>query len=159
MHLDETSLLLISRAFRRAIENADLSEASVGREAYLRMYNFPDSACAEATTLLGICLTRDYDLSTLVKALAQIEEGDKWVGTHEWLEHNGIIIDITADQFSIVNEPVIVTRQSHFHSQYAREIYKYPVQFRLEDQPDWIVRLYNITTGSLRNNYVTSGSS
>ena len=41
-------------------------------------------------------------------------------GSHAWIEHNRIIMDITADQFDECSEPVIVkpSRDSVFHRKY-----------------------------------------
>jgi hypothetical protein len=40
--------------------------------------------------------------------------------THAWLEQDGVLVDITADQFSDVDSPVIVTVDSKWHGRLAR---------------------------------------
>lgn len=50
-------------------------------------------------------------------------------GTHAWIEHNGIVLDITADQFEDCNEPIIVRpyKESVFHQTFEIE-YRHPCQ-------------------------------
>lgn len=38
--------------------------------------------------------------------------------THAWLEQDGLLVDITADQFAEVNEAVIVTSDSAWHQEW-----------------------------------------
>ncbi len=65
----------------------------------------------------------------LVEALgfdAQYVGADRSDGrTHAWVTVNGIIVDITADQFD--EEPVIVTRQSAWHDQWNSEAPRPPI--------------------------------
>lgn len=142
MYLDENKLRSISSSFRNAIRKADLSVVSVGTEAHARMRDFPYGACAEATTLLAIHLIDNYSLKPLVGVVAQIEKAKTWYGSHHWLEHRRIIIDITADQFPMMKNPVIVTRHSALHSRYAKHVFRSPFHYHLEDQLDWMIRLY-----------------
>jgi hypothetical protein len=145
---------IVSR-FRRAIEESDLSIESIGEEASGRMREFPDSACAETTTILGIFLTDRFGLTPLIQKGGQIEKGELWWGTHEWLKHNDIIIDITADQFDMVNESVIVTEQSEFHYQYVQKEFDYNPHFILANHEDWKKPLYDVVVAKydeLENN-------
>jgi hypothetical protein len=41
--------------------------------------------------------------------------------SHAWLQNGGWIVDITADQFPDVDEPVIVTNSSEWHQQWDPE--------------------------------------
>jgi hypothetical protein len=38
--------------------------------------------------------------------------------SHVWIEQNGLIVDVTADQFDDVDDPVIVTRDGAWHSEF-----------------------------------------
>jgi hypothetical protein len=40
---------------------------------------------------------------------------------HGWLEQNGLIVDITADQFPEVDKPVIVADNSQWHETFKRQ--------------------------------------
>ena len=140
----------IAKRFRRAIETADISKSSVGEEAYLRMNEFPKGACSEVTDIFGIYLRKKYSIDALSFVVAQIEVGTKWYGNHQWLEHNNIIIDITADQFSSLNnQPVIVTRKSHFHLSYAKKVYHHEFKLGLKDLPNWEVLLYRAVVSQI----------
>ncbi len=135
-------LLPIVTKFRRAIEEADLSRQSIGEEASLRMQDFPSGACAEVTRILGIFLTTEHNVEPLVSKGGQIEKEEKWWGTHHWLEHDDIIIDITADQFPMNSEKVIVNNNSQFHIGYAQKRWKLECPFDLIHDPVWLVPLY-----------------
>ncbi len=142
--MTEDELRKIATNFRQAIEESDFSEASIGKEANIRVGDFPDSACSEICTVFGIVLTRLYNLTPLIEKVAQIENDKKeWFGTHHWLEHNGIIIDITADQFEMVQDKVIVSSESQFHKEYGKQIESYTENFDLEKQFEWIKPIYN----------------
>ncbi len=76
--------------------------------------DFPLGACGDASILLGEFLHErgagEWDY------LAGERNGDQH--SHAWVEQNGLIIDITADQFADVEEPVIITRDREWHAQF-----------------------------------------
>ncbi|MDX9712580.1 MAG: hypothetical protein RBT56_08655 [Ignavibacteriaceae bacterium] len=142
--MTEDELREIATDFRQAVEDSDLSEASIGKEANIRVGDFPDSACAEISTVLGIVLTQMHNVTPLVEIVAQIENDKKeWYGTHHWLEHNGIIIDITADQFEMIKDKVIVSDDSQFHKEYGKQIETYSENFDIDKQFEWIKPIYD----------------
>lgn len=149
--MTEEELREIATSFRTAIEMSDLSAEAIGEEASGRMERFPDSACAEVTRILGLFLTEEFGLTSLVHKGAQIEKGEKWFGTHEWLEHNGIKIDITADQFEMVDERVIVSSNSEFHNEFANKIFDYSCPFSFEHDPDWLKPFYDEVVSKYRS--------
>ncbi|MCK5312147.1 MAG: hypothetical protein KAJ62_08555 [Desulfobacteraceae bacterium] len=142
MRTIEKKLIHIANNFRKAIEQADLSETAVGREGYLRMDEFPHGSCSEACTLLGIFLVEEIQINPLLERCGQIEDGNHWYGSHHWLEHNDIVIDIAADQFPMVDEPVIVSRKSLLHTQYAHDLGTITTKFALRYEPQWMITLY-----------------
>lgn len=84
---------------------------------------FPRGWCGCVSRVLGAFLVEKYP-----------EEKFDYVcgrrnGTHAWIEHNGIVLDITADQFEDCNEPIIVKpyKESFFHQTFEIE-YRYPCQ-------------------------------
>lgn len=92
-----------STNFRRAIERTPKAALPITFEC------FPRGACGDATLLLG-------------KRLAELELGvfHYVLGTrkgwsHAWLEGDGFIVDITADQFPDMLATVIVSRCSDWH--------------------------------------------
>lgn len=47
------------------------------------------------------------------------EKGDR---THAWIQHGDIIIDITADQFTEIDQAVIVAANSVWHEQFTSSV-------------------------------------
>ena len=92
--------------------------ASIFRETIIRIRdkgssnsffsNFPSGCCGDASDLLSIYFYHNgIDVDN-------VSGRDKEM-THSWLEHDDIIIDITADQFDEIHEEVIV---SNLHSRH-----------------------------------------
>ena len=82
--------------------------------SYLRsgLRSFPRGACGDASRLLGIYLE---SLGLGKWTYVQGQAGGQRFATHAWVEQDGLIVDITADQFDDVAEPVIVTRDRSWH--------------------------------------------
>lgn len=99
----------LALAFRAALENADRTRLPITLQA------FPNGACGDAALLLAKFLEEhghgqfDYML------------GRRGEGSHAWLQRDSFIVDITADQFDEVEEPVIVCDGSPWHSTFAGE--------------------------------------
>jgi hypothetical protein len=117
---------------------AEIREAAtVFRAAILRcprsdlptQKNFPHGSCGDASTLLGQYL---FDQSL---GLWEYTGGERErdLHSHAWLECDGLIIDITADQFEDVDEPVIVTRDRSWHAQFVYSEARHPVQINEYD--------------------------
>lgn len=76
---------------------------------------FPKGACGDAAMTLGAYLTRcglgefDYVLGT------RIEHASDESSSHAWIEQDGLVVDITADQYPEVTWPVIVSSYSEWH--------------------------------------------
>lgn len=76
---------------------------------------FPRGACGDASLLLATHLTNSgYGKFVYVTGRRNGQQ-------HTWLEKNGLIIDITADQFGEVIEEVIVTTDRTFHDKFEIE--------------------------------------
>ncbi|MCH8496332.1 MAG: hypothetical protein LAT57_11980 [Balneolales bacterium] len=140
--MDEHEIRKIATRFREAIEKCNLTSGHVGQEAFSRMKNFPHCTCNEVSTLLGLYLVHKYNFSSLINYSGQVELGEKWLGTHSWLQSGNIVIDITADQFPMANCKVIVTKESEFHKNYIKQQFILTENFSFEDQPDWIINIY-----------------
>jgi hypothetical protein len=149
MKLDEAKLFKIAKKFRKAIEKTDLSENKVGKEANLRMKKFPVESCAHICSILGAYLTTEYNLEPLLEVHAQIDDEKGPIAFHRWLEHDGIIIDITADQFALVKTPVIVSRDSSFHKQHAKVISFYCDKFDISYE-QYLINLYDAIIATLK---------
>ncbi len=149
MKLDEVQLFKIAQKFRYAIEKTDFSEKKVGREANLRMKKFPVESCTHICSILGAYLTNEYKLEPLLEVHAHIDDEKGPFALHRWLEHDGIIIDITADQFEMVKNPVIVSRDSSFHKKYAKVISFYCEKFDINYE-QYLMNLYDAVIATLK---------
>jgi hypothetical protein len=79
------------------------------------MKNFPHGSCGDTSILLGQYL---FDQSLgLWEYTGGQREPDLF--SHALVEQGGLIVDITADQFDDVSEPVIVTRDRSWHGQFV----------------------------------------
>ena len=99
----------LAKVFRNAIERSDRVRLPI------TLLNFPRGSCGDAIIMLGAYLD-EQGIQPLIYVGGQ--RGEK---SHAWLESDGLIIDITADQFDDCDEPVIVTRESEWHSTFERD--------------------------------------
>jgi hypothetical protein len=98
------------------------------------MQDFPVGACGDAVPLLGTYLA-EQGFGTFMYALGlRACDGINREHSHAWLEADGIIIDITADQFPEVHRKVIVTTRSDWHETFAREKVKDRADYRIYDE-------------------------
>lgn len=98
----------VATAFRSAIEKCK------PRLTYIVFKDFPHGACGDTCDLLGRCL-EEHGLTGWAYVSAQ--RGER---THAWLEKkNGVIVDITADQFDDAECSVIVTTDDSWHRQFV----------------------------------------
>lgn len=83
---------------------------------------FPHGACGHCCELLARYLLDNLGIESTYASghIGHLVDG----GTHAWLEHEGLFIDISADQFGL--PPVIVARQSTLHEQ-ATEIHRHAI--------------------------------
>jgi hypothetical protein len=90
---------------RRAIEATPRAERAG------MLVEFPRECCHHGVKLLALHFS-GLGLTGLVQASGERRRTGK---CHVWLEHRGVIFDITADQFGKSYRPVIVTRRSRWH--------------------------------------------
>lgn len=101
-------------AFRAAIDAA-------GPEPWSTKHiQFPRGACGHAAELLGRHLMNQ--LGVVADYVCRMAHSDieGWTGSHAWLEWDGLVIDITGDQFGW--PPVIVARDSTPHHRGTDEV-------------------------------------
>jgi hypothetical protein len=105
--LEMDSLLREAKLFRAALE----ATAFDGQDGNLKI--FPRQCCDHASTLFGMYLIQSgYGPSKKVVA----ERRDAGLCRHVWLLYQGMIVDLTGDQFQDESQPkVIVTRNSEWH--------------------------------------------
>jgi hypothetical protein len=85
-----------------------LEEYSKGATTNVVFNKFPEGACGGAADLLGYYFIEALGLDAEY-LVGYLPNGD----SHAWTLVDGIIVDITADQFG--NEPVIVSQKSEWH--------------------------------------------
>jgi hypothetical protein len=105
---DDEEIRVLATAFRKALEKGD-------HKAWGDTWKeFPRGVCGNASEILGRFLReRMGDKPTYVCGVRCLDDTPE--ASHGWLEINGLIVDITADQFG--GPPVVVTRD---HSRYTR---------------------------------------
>lgn len=108
---DLSRLAAVAARFREALVACPRGDFS--RFQRCRLSTFPKQCCDVASLLLAYRL-RDLGFQNIVRCFGHLH-GD----SHVWLEVDGTIVDITADQFPSVEDPVIVaeTKRSPFHAQ------------------------------------------
>jgi hypothetical protein len=110
---NECSLFVMAAGFRDALLACPKDESSGFQRR--RLSTFPKQCCDVASLLLAYRL-RDLGFPNIVRCFGHLE-GE----SHVWLEVDRWIVDITADQFPGVEDPVIMAEigRSPFHAQIA----------------------------------------
>ena len=111
MSCSERQLSELAGKFRAAILACDM------RKLFVTLQGFPSGACGDASYLLAKYLEQN--------GCGQFEYvvGERRTNfhSHAWLEQNGIIVDITTDQFEGMNNPILVTTDCLWHPQFEEE--------------------------------------
>lgn len=101
--------------FRRAIESIPPKVRPIG------MQRFPNGACGDTALLFGTFLV-DHSIPGFKYICG--ERGSKIDNTwtsHAWLQHDDLVVDLTADQFPDASAGVIVSSPSPWHMQFSTE--------------------------------------
>jgi hypothetical protein len=108
----------MSLQFRKALIKYGIKRLPIS------FHEFPMGSCGDASLLLGKYLDE--------MGLGQFDYvcGELGRQSHAWLEKDGIIVDITADQFDGVVEEIIVTDNNDFHKD-LRKIPDIPILIAL----------------------------
>ena len=99
----------VAACFRDAIERCDVSQLPVTFE------NFPFGSCGDAVLLLGTYLRKNGHGDFYYMSAESGDASKNTYCTHAWLEKDGLIIDITADQFRDTGDKVIVSTDRTWH--------------------------------------------
>lgn len=115
-NLSENSIYNIAKSFRSAIVVAKQNREFSFRD---RMSNFPGGCCDDSCDLLAYYLYATYGLHTKQGNGVYRDNNPYNTTNHAWLIlENGIMIDITADQFDFFAEyaeGVYVGRENYFY--------------------------------------------
>ena len=106
MEIEE--IYIAATNFRNAIE-------AVSPYLGISFESFPRVSCGDVAPMLGTYLA-EQELGEFQYMLGNYgsEAEGNW-SSHAWLQLGDIVVDITADQFSDVTEPVIVQENSEWH--------------------------------------------
>jgi hypothetical protein len=104
----------LATAFRDAIEGCDRGALGISFQ------HFPAGSCGDVVPLLGTFL-QDQGTGIFSYVLGMRGEAPNQQ-SHAWLERDGVIVDITADQFEEMTERVIVTKQSAWHQSFEQKV-------------------------------------
>jgi hypothetical protein len=108
MVINPLEILSLAREFRQAIFAVDRSD-------FPALADFPHGSCGDASILLGQYLYDRLGSEWTYVAAARAMDGL----THAWIEREGTIADITADQFYDVKIPVVVTTDRAWYEQFS----------------------------------------
>lgn len=109
--MTEQELYRICHDVREFLEYS--AQKNLERDAGLP--HFPSGCCDFSSELLAVKL-QEKDPSNCYQYVCGQDELGCY---HAWVECNGIIIDITADQFNGVTEKIIISQSSKFHKRYS----------------------------------------
>lgn len=111
--MDNTAIVQLAVAMRAAIEAIPISTLPDC------MKNFPQGCCGDTSLLLGAYLVDcGHEGFEYVCGERGSRADDTWT-SHAWLVRDGLIVDITADQFSDAPRGVVVNAESVWHEQFA----------------------------------------
>ncbi|MFA0570812.1 hypothetical protein [Vibrio gallaecicus] len=136
------TLFRISKQFRMKLEGLPTKERP------LEIMTFPSGACELSSVLLANLLVKyGYKVLVVRGKRSVIDEAYscevyKEVG-HTWLEVDGKIIDITADQFVDCEEAVIVSERTIFHDSFE-------IISKTFDMKDWLKENYRYLIATKR---------
>ncbi|MEI7143222.1 hypothetical protein WCT84_06490 [Pectobacterium brasiliense] len=94
----------------------------------LGLSDFPKGCCGDTSEVLQVILHERLGISTTYKGMQHYHENKDGLSmlnngaSHAWLEFDGYIIDITADQFNedgFNNDSVMVTTDKKFHKLFS----------------------------------------
>lgn len=110
--MDHNLVWKIASAVRQAIESCAPTE--------LPWSSFPRGACGDTSLVLGQVL-EDEGFPGFMYICGKKYKDDGRETSHAWLQNGQLIVDITADQFPDVHQPVIVTIDSEWHRKWEPE--------------------------------------
>lgn len=109
MTVDELELKKLATRFRKLIVDCQPEEL---QHQIPSINRFPTGTCGDVSDLLGKYLIDHGYLDV------EYVYGMHFQQSHGWLEIDGVIIDITGDQFSDFDEAIFVSRDRSYHNRF-----------------------------------------
>ena len=101
---------------------ASLEDEAI-KKCYIGFYDFPEGACMDASTLLGVLLERNgFGVYRLVSAANETSK----LYSHAWLENDDYLVDITASQFKSWPEQSLTIKLADIPKHYQ----SFEIQFK-----------------------------
>lgn len=119
MNSDVSRIREILESFQKGNFHTDSS--------FFHSYGFPVGCCGDITNLLGLYLKEEYGEDALYVEAQGL--GDDREQSHAWLSLDGVLVDITGDQFNDIGyevEPVVFSDVSPFHKLF-HTVESYPI--------------------------------
>jgi len=117
------ALRILATRFRAAIRATSPDE--VDPEVRFIVASFPKGVCGAVCFLMGHYLRQNgFPGAEYVNGVRR-SDGE----SHAWIETEGIIVDITGDQFAEVADEVIVTTDPAWHRQFSDRAGRRPADF------------------------------
>jgi hypothetical protein len=101
----------LATKFRAAIFACDK------KRLFITLQRFPNGACGDASYLLA----KYFEEQGCGQFEYVLGERRPNYRSHAWLENNGVIVDITADQFEGIDNPVMITTDRAWHAQFVEK--------------------------------------
>ena len=124
-NIDVKTIVELARNMRNAIEL--LPKSTLGIE----MGYFPRGACGDAALLLGAYFVDCGFFGFKYVCGERGSHSDNSWTTHAWLSFEGLIVDITSDQFEDISDRVIVSKNSEWHQEFFNVVITESSDFRL----------------------------
>ena len=112
---------MLATEFRSLIEQARDKRSFPGRD---RMSGFPRGCCDDATDLFAHYLWKTYEIQSVRVDGSYYDDNPENNIWHTWLEVEGVIIDLTADQFPEYKN-IYIGKQDKFHAMFEVERQEY----------------------------------
>ena len=113
-------ILTAATRYREALDTV------AAKGVHQRLAGFPRGCCKAAAILLARHLAESGLGKSISLVLGTRQDSKTRVATHAWLRIDGLIVDITADQFNDVTERVIVSSCNPWHDQFVTHQSDYP---------------------------------
>lgn len=112
--VDIVTIEKLALSFRAAIESMITEE--FGESTWFS--RFPNGCCGDTSELLA----KYFDDNGIRVEYVWGMHGNQ---SHAWIEYNDYVVDITSDQFSDIDERVVIKKDKQWYSKFKRQSRRY----------------------------------